>query len=118
MAFKLAALSLALAVGAAIFLLSFPFYSGFDGSITLMAANGSWVLIPILLPVLFAAVPLVHRARVMRVISSVVLGAFVVVSGFALGLYYLPATIAMVVAATRTDRVRDGYITKRHHASS
>jgi hypothetical protein len=62
MAMKFAVLSLALAIGAAVFLLTFPFYLGLDGSLTLIDANGSWVLIPILLPVLVAVVPLVFVA--------------------------------------------------------
>lgn len=101
MAMKFTALSLALAIGAAFFLLTSPFYSSLDGSRTLIAANGSWVLIPILLPVLFAAVPCVFPRRVLRVISAVVLGVFVLISGFTIGLCYLPAAIAMVVAASR-----------------
>ena len=62
MTMKLAALSLALAIGAAVFLLTFPFYLGLGGSLTLIDANGSWVLIPILLPVVVAAVE-ATRAR-------------------------------------------------------
>ena len=111
-------LSLALSIGGAVFLLIYPFYSDFDGSFTLIEQNGSWVLIPILLPVLVATVPLVYRARGMRVISSMLLGAFVVVSGLAVGSCYLPAAVAMVVAATRKNPKRDPYITERHHANA
>jgi hypothetical protein len=104
MAMKFTALSLALAIGAAVFLLTFPFYSSLDGSRTLIDANGAWVLIPVLLPVLVAAVPCVFRRWVTRVISAVVLGVFVLISGFTIGLCYLPAAIAMVVAASRRTR--------------
>jgi hypothetical protein len=110
MAMKLTAFSLALAIGAAIFLLAFPFYSGFDGIRTLVDANGPWVLIPILLPVLAAAVPFGFRRRIMRVISSVVFVAFVLISGFTIGLCYLPAAIAMIAAASqRGHKHRRGY---------
>jgi hypothetical protein len=44
------------------------------------------------------------------------LGAFVLVSGFTIGMSYLPAAVAMVVAATRRERKPDGYITRRHSA--
>jgi hypothetical protein len=118
MAMKLTALSLAMAIGAAVFLLTFPFYLGLGGSLTLIDANGSWVLIPILLPVVVASVPLALHGRVMRVISSVLLGAFVLISGFTIGLSYLPAAVAMVLAATRRSPKRDPYITRRHHANS
>ena len=117
-AFALTALSLALSIAGAVFLLIYPFYSDFDGSLTLIEQNGSWVLIPILLPVLVAAVPLAFPRRRMRIISSMLLGAFVVVSGLAVGSCYLAAAGAMVVAATRKNPKRDPYVTKRHHANA
>jgi hypothetical protein len=117
MAMKITALSLALAIAAAAFLLVFPFYSGLDGTLTLIEANGSWVLIPILLPVVVAAVPLAFHSRMLRVISSVLLGAFVLISGFTIGLCYLPATVAMVVATSRKNLKPDGYLTSRRDAA-
>jgi hypothetical protein len=106
MGMKYTALSLALSIAAALFLLFFPFYSDFDRSLTLIERNGSWVLIPILLPVVAAAVALAFPRRVMRVISSVVLGAFVLIAGFTIGLCYLPAAVAMAVAASRSRHKR------------
>jgi hypothetical protein len=117
MAMKFTALSLALAIAAAIFVLSFPFYYSLDGSLTLIGANGSWVLIPILLPVVVAALPLALYSRAMRVISAVLLGAFVLLSGFTIGLCYLPAAVAMAMAATRRNRKLHGYVTRDHHAA-
>jgi hypothetical protein len=117
MAMKLTALSLALAIAAAGSLLSYPFYSSSEGSLTLTGANGPWVLIPILLPVAVSAAPLALRSRVMRVISSVILGAFVLIGGLPIGLCYLPAAAAMVAAATRRNPNRDPYITSRHDAA-
>src|SRR5215472_8729681 len=105
MAMNFTALSVALAIGAAVFLLTFPFYSGLDGSLTLIEANGSWVLIPILLPVLVVALPLAFRRRVMRVISSLVLIVFCLISGYTIGLCYFPSVIAMVIAASLGSRI-------------
>jgi hypothetical protein len=98
---KFTALPLALAIPAAVFLLSFPFYAGLDGSLTLIAANGFWVLIPILLPVAVASMPLAFHGPKMRILSSVLLGTFVLISGFTIGLCFLPAAVASVLVASR-----------------
>jgi hypothetical protein len=117
LAMKFTALSLATALAAAVFVMGYPFYSSLDGDLTLVGENGSWVLIPILLPVIVAAAPLAFHRRVMRIISSVVLGVFVLIAGYPIGLCYVPAAVAMVVAATRENPKRDPYITRRHHAA-
>jgi hypothetical protein len=117
MAMKFTALSVALALAAAVFVMGYPFYSSLDGDFTLVGENGSWVLIPVLLPVIVAAVPLAFHKRVMRIMSSVVHGAFVLIAGYPIGLCYLPAAVAMVVAATRENPKRDPYITRRHRAA-
>jgi hypothetical protein len=98
--------SLALAIMAAVFLLVYPVYSGFDGtrptSATLLDENGKWVMIPMLLPVLVALIPVVDPRRGVRIEAAVVLGAFVVVAGCSVGLFYTPA--AMIVAARARGR--------------
>jgi hypothetical protein len=90
---RLTAASVGLAA-AAIFLLVAPVYSGFDGERpthkTLLQVNGAWVVIPVLFPVLVALVPLIFRNQAVRVIAAIVMGAYVLVSGFSIGLFYLP----------------------------
>jgi hypothetical protein len=61
-------------------------------------------MIPMLLPVLVALIPVVFPRRGVRIAAAVLLGAFVVVASFTIGLFYAPATVAMVVAA----KVRGG----------
>jgi hypothetical protein len=117
MVMKITALSASLAIVAAVFVMSYPFYSNLDGDLTLIGENGPWVFIPILLPVVIAAVPLAIQSRAMRIGSSVLLGAFILIAGYPIGLFYLPAAVAMVVAATRRNPKPDPYISKRHHAA-
>jgi hypothetical protein len=63
-----------LAVAAAIFLLVWPVYSGFDGShtrhATLLEVNGEWAIIPVMFPVLIALMPLVFRKQAVRITAT------------------------------------------------
>jgi hypothetical protein len=74
---------------AALFLLVFPVYSGFDGTIptgtTLLDVNGTWVVVPMLLPVLVALIAVVFPRPGVRIAAAVLLGAFVLVAGFSIG---------------------------------
>jgi len=54
-------------------------------------------------PVLVTLVPLVVRKQVVRIIATVVMGAFVLISGFSIGMFYLPAGILMLLAACVED---------------
>ncbi len=109
---RVAAVSFGLALAAVIILLLVPAYSGVrethyaNGAhshvttrATMVQINGSWVLLPMLFPVLVAVVPLIARTQAARVASTIVLFGFVVVAGFSIGLFYLPTALAMVVAA-------------------
>jgi hypothetical protein len=103
---RLTALSFALAMAAAIFLLVGPVYRGV-GSLgvtyrTLIEVNGRWVIAPVMFPVLVALLPLVVRNQVVRIIAAVVIGGFALIS-FAIGLFYLPAGILMALAACVED---------------
>jgi hypothetical protein len=62
------------------------------------------VLIPLLLPVMVAAVAVVFPRRLTRVVAAGLLGGFVIVAGFTIGLFYLPAAIAMAAASSRKSR--------------
>lgn len=64
---------------------------------------------PILaVPVVLAAIPVaLQRTRYVRgarIVAGTLLMAFVVVTGFSIGLYYLPSAVAMTVAATSGQR--------------
>jgi hypothetical protein len=100
---RLTILSLGLAIAGAVFLLLYPTYSGFDGvratRATLLEVNGQWVIVPVLLPVVVALVPVMFPHRVIRTIAAVVLGGFAAIGAFSIGLFYVPAVLAMVAAA-------------------
>ena len=98
----LTAVSVVLAVAAAIFLLVAPVYSGFDGKqpthATLIEVNGSWAVMAVMFPVLMALMPLVFRRRAMRIAATIVMLGFALISGFSIGLFYLPACLVALMA--------------------
>jgi len=97
-------------MAAAIFLLVGPVYSGFDGELpthrTLLQVNGSWAIVLLMFPVLVASVPMLVRNQAARIVAAIVMGGFVFVSGFSIGLFYLPAGILMLLAACVEDSAR------------
>ena len=107
---RLTVISFGLAVVAAIFLLAWPVYSGFNGErpthATLIQINGAWVVFPVLFPVLVAALPVVGRRHWLRIAAAIVMGAFVFISGMSIGLLYLPAGILMLLAACVEDSAK------------
>ena len=100
---RLTAISFGLAMAAAIFLLTWPVYSGFDGErpthSTLLRVNGTWVIVPVMFPVVVAMVPLVVRRKVTRIVATVVMSGFVFISGFSIGMFYAPAALGMLLAS-------------------
>jgi hypothetical protein len=107
---RLTAVAFALAMAAAIFLLGWPVYSGFDGErtthATLLQINGGWAVVLVMSPVLAALVPLLFRRQAVRIVAAIVMGGFVFISGFSIGLFYLPAGILMLLAACAEDSAR------------
>ena len=105
----LTAAAFAWAFAAAIFLLVWPVYSGFDGvrasNKTLLEVNGLWAAVPVGFPVVVAAAALAFRRRAVTIAAAVVLGLFCLIAGFSIGMFYVPAAVTMVVAAcvTKTD---------------
>lgn len=91
-----------MAIAAAVFLLVYPTYSGFSDNrptrATLLEINGEWAIVPVLLPVVVALVPAMFPHRVIRIIAAVLLVAFAAIGAFSIGLFYVPAAVAMVVA--------------------
>lgn len=72
---------------------------------SLLQTEGASVLVAAGLPVLVALMPLVfgagRHARRAEIVSAVLLGGFVVVAGFSIGLFYLPAALAATLVARR-----------------
>jgi len=106
---RLTAVSLGLAAAAAVFLLVVPVYSGFrDNQLvraTLLQQNGTWVIIPVMLPVGIALVPLAIPKQAVRVIAAILMGAFALIA-MSIGLFYFPAEIMMILAACVGDAAK------------
>jgi len=107
---QLTAVAFGLAVAAAIFLLVWPVYTGFEDErpthATLRQVNGRWVIVPVMFPVLVSLVPLVLRKQAVRIVAAIVIGLFVLISGFSIGMFYLPAAVLMLLAAWVGDSAR------------
>jgi hypothetical protein len=104
---RLTAISFGLAALAAGFLLVWPLYSGFDGRHTtrarLLEVNGAWAIIPVTFPVLITFLPIVLHKQAVRVTVAIITWVFTVISGFSIGLFFLPAAITMLLAACVDD---------------
>jgi hypothetical protein len=83
-----------------------PAYSGIhDGRpthATLIEINGEGVIVPVMFPVLVAALPVVERRHWLRIVAAIVMGGFALIS-FSIGLFYPPAGILMALAACVED---------------
>ena len=110
------------------FLMFAPIYSGhsttfnsdgakiesIDPGRTLLAANGPRALIAIAFPLMFVLAPLLANDRTLRrqigIFSALLLFGFVLIGGFSIGLFYLPAAIAMLVfvVASRSRQEPEG----------
>lgn len=75
------------------------------GRSSLLENQGSAVIIPLLIPVLLAALPLARlpaaRKTTVCVVSAVLLSCFVVVGRLSIGMFYAPSAALMVIAAVR-----------------
>jgi len=74
---------------------------------SLLQTEGSSILLAAGIPVLMALVPVSfaasRHARPAEIISAVLLAAFVVVAGFSIGLFYLPAAVAAILVSRRSS---------------
>jgi general stress protein CsbA len=68
--------------------------------------NGSWTIVPVMFPVLVALLPMIFRKQWVRIIATVVLGGFVLIGGFSIGFFYLPAGVLMLLAACVEDSAK------------
>lgn len=107
---RLTVTSFGLALAAAIFLLVGPVYNRLDSQntthATLLQVNGSWVILPVLFPVFLALLPLVIRKQAVRIAAAIFIGAFSFISGFTIGLFYVPAAIILLLAASIAESTR------------
>lgn len=75
---------------------------------SLLQTEGASILLPAGLPVLIALLPLAfagtRHARRAEILSAALLGVFVVIAGFSIGLFYLPAALAAILVARRSDQ--------------
>jgi len=111
-----AAVGLVLAIAAGVWLgLAPDFYQGASSSVSssgvvtttqtsasLVEENGVWVIGLLCVPVALTALALycaVRRRRVLLWVSGLVLLGFVVVSGFTIGMWYVPAALAVLIAS-------------------
>jgi hypothetical protein len=75
---------------------------------TLLQVNGDRALIAVLVPALIALAPVFVQTRRCRIGAAVLLAAFVLLSGFTIGMFYIPAAIAMAIAASAGPRAEKG----------
>lgn len=113
-------LSLVLAIAATVFLLVFPTVTEVGGSATVSASGGvletatvhhrtlvesqGWsVAVELLVPVILSGAPVaLHRNRfrwAACTASAVLLGLFVAVTGFSIGILYVASAATMIIAA-------------------
>ncbi len=87
-------------------LLIVPVYSGQRGNgivkvqtyVTLLEENGAFALIPLMIPVLMASMPMIFPHSWVRLGATILLVLFVFIAGFSIGLFYVPSTVLMYVA--------------------
>jgi hypothetical protein len=83
--------------------------SGGSGGVTtfarssLLATEGVWILIVVSVPVLVALVPVFVQRRTARIVSAVLLWIGCVIALASIGMFFIPAAIAMTVAAARHE---------------
>ena len=74
---------------------------------SLLQTEGASILPAAGLPVVVALLPLAfattRQARRVEIVSAVLLTSFVVLAGFSIGLFYLPAALAAILVARRSS---------------
>jgi hypothetical protein len=112
---RLTGVAFGLALAAAIFLVVWPTYSGSNGSqptrATLLQVGGPYALVPVMFPVLTTLIALLLRKQWVRIVAAILISGFAPISGFTIGLFYLPAAILMLLASCVADsaKLRDAF---------
>ncbi len=91
--------SIATALAASVFFLVWPIYT--DGR-SLFDVSGPKLLLPLLVPVVLASLPVVTPPSVRRRacgIAGTLVTVFCVLGGFSIGLAYVPTAVLLVIAA-------------------
>ena len=78
------------------------------GSESALEHEGASVLVVLAVPVLVSAMPLVYSRRGVAIAAAVFLSALVVLGGFSIGLFYLPALVLAWLAAAASGGRPDG----------
>lgn len=84
-----------------------PAYAGDGGEETLIDHEGAWVAAILGIPIAIAAAPLIARPRSRRpalLTASALAVAFVLVTGFTVGLFYAPTAVLLMIAASGAHR--------------
>ena len=68
-------------------------------NVSMFQTDGSWVLFVVSVPVLLALVPVLIRYRAARIVSAALLWMGCFVGMWSVGIFFVPAAIAMTVAA-------------------
>jgi hypothetical protein len=95
----LTGISFGIALAVSSLLLVVPSYTTQWGHATMLEVNGPNVLIPLAVPILIAAAPVVFPKRSLRAVAAIALGAFCLIGGFSIGLFYIPSAVIMAGAA-------------------
>jgi hypothetical protein len=74
-----------------------------SSNVSIFQTDGAWVLVVVSVPVLVALVPILIPHRTARIVSVVLLWIGCIVGMWSVGLFFVPAAIAMTVAATRRE---------------
>ena len=88
----------ALALLCSLILLVLPVYSGTAGRATLLQVNGPGVLVPLAIPPFITVLPVILSQRSVRIGATIALGLFCLISGFSIGLFYVPAAVLLLLA--------------------
>jgi hypothetical protein len=67
----------------------------------MLATEGLWVLVPLCLPALACLLPVVLRSPLAARLVAIGLFAFCFLTGFTIGLFFVPVAVAALVLAFR-----------------
>ena len=88
----------AVALLCSLILLVLPAYSGQTGRATLLQVNGPRVLLPLAIPPSITLLPLLLRGHSVRIGATIALGLFCLISGFSIGMFYVPSALLLILA--------------------
>jgi hypothetical protein len=71
--------------------------------VSLFHVDGAWVLVVVSVPILLALVPVLWRHRTVWIVSAVLLWIGCVLGMLSVGWFFVPAAIAMTIAAVRRE---------------